>query len=312
MSAATASAAHGDIRDLLLDTASLSLDQLPMLPVIFDRVGTHLVERFRHIAASPPHFTVNAIESTRIGEVLDAYELNAIAGVFRIPNWDSQIIVGFDRDFMFTMIEALFGGEPSEPPVDDERGFSNIEGHIAQFLFEQVAQAIQSAFSLVTDIRVKFERSETRMDFAVIGRRNNPAVAARFLLQAMNRGGQMFVVIPQSALGRVRQALSRVVSGDTAQRDPAWIRQISDEVQKTEVSIRAVLEAPDVTLGDIANLKVGQVIKLQATPRSRIRVESNDQPLFWSYLGQAEGFHTLCIDEVVDQEQEFVNDVLSR
>jgi hypothetical protein len=29
-------------------------------------------------------------------------------------------------------------------------------------------------------------------------------------------------------------------------------------------------------------------------------------------LGENEGFHTLCIDEVIDPEQQFINDVLSR
>ena len=73
-----------------------------------------------------------------------------------------------------------------------------------------------------------------------------------------------------------------------------------------------MLESRDFTLADIANLKVGQVLKLQATTRSRVKVESNEQPLFWSYLGQNEGFHTLCIDEPIDEEKEFIDDVLSR
>ena len=81
-------------------------------------------------------------------------------------------------------------------------------------------------------------------------------------------------------------------------------------MQRTEVAIRAVLEADDYTLGDLADLKVGQVLKLQATPRSRVKVESSEQPLFWAYLGQNEGFHTLCIDEAIDPEREFINDVL--
>jgi flagellar motor switch protein FliM len=73
-----------------------------------------------------------------------------------------------------------------------------------------------------------------------------------------------------------------------------------------------VIESTDYTLGDLADLQVGQVLKLQATPRSRVKVESNEQPLFWSLLGENEGFHTLCIDEVIDQQQQFINDVLSR
>ena len=312
MSAEATAKRHNDIKDLLIDSASLSIDQLPMLPVIFDRVGAHLTERLRSLASSLPHFTLNGVESARIGDALDPYEMRAIAGILHVPAWDNRLIVGFDRDFVFTMAEMLFGGDGSEVPTDEVRTLSSVEVHVSQFLFEQVAQALQAAFALVTNARFRFERSETRMDFASVGRRNNPAVVARFILQAINRGGEMFVIIPQSVLSPLRQALGRIVSKETTAPDPKWVKQISDEVQRTEVAIRAVLESDDYTLGDLANLQVGQVLKLKATPRSRVKVESSEQPLFWSYLGQNEGFHTLCIDETIDPEREFINDVLAR
>jgi len=308
----TTQAAAVDIRSLLIDAANLSLSQLPMLPVIFDRVGAQLAERLRQIAWAPPHFTLNGIGSERMGEALDGYEMNAIAGIFHVATWDAQVVIGFDRNFVFTMVELLFGGDGSERPVEDERSFSSIEVQIAQMLLENAGQALQAAFAHVAPLRLRLERTETRMDFASVGRRHHPAFVARFLLQAINRGGEMFVVIPQAALSPLRQALSRVVTGDSPAPDPGWTKKINDEVQRTEVSISAVLESRDFTLADIAGLKVGQVLKLQATTRSRVKVTSNEQPLFWSYLGQNEGFHTLCIDEPIDEEREFINGVLSR
>lgn len=312
MSAAAAARPRADIRDLLLDAANLSIDQLPMLPVIFDRAGAHLAERLRGLGSALPHVTLNALETARTGDALDAYELRAIAGILHVPAWDSRVIVGFDRDFVFTLVELLFGGDGAEPPVEDVRNFTGVEEQVAGFMFEQVAGALQSAFGLAGNARFRFERSETRMDFAGAGRRNSPAIVARFILQAINRGGEMFVIVPQSALSPYRQALSRIASRETNAPDPNWVKKISEEVHRTEVNVRAVIEANEFTLGDLADLKVGQVLKLPATPRSRVKVESSEQALFWAYLGQNEGFHTLCIDEPIDPEREFINDVLAR
>ncbi|WP_112664665.1 flagellar motor switch protein FliM [Microvirga flavescens] len=301
-----------DIRDRLLDAAGLSLDRLPMLHVIFDRMSTYCADHLRHLAASPMYYSLSHIESGRIGDILESYESNAIAGVFNATEWDSQVLVGFDRDFLFTMVEVLLGADGSEPPVDEERGFSNIELRISQAIFEQMGKALQASFALVADTAFKFERLETRMDFAVIGRRNNQAVVAKFLLQALNRGGEMFVIIPQSVLNPMRQTLARVLSGDSSARDPRWTKQIASEVKRTEVSLRAVLEERHLTLGELADLKIGQVLELQATPRSRVKLEGNEQALFWCHVGQAEGSYVLRIDDFVDQEQEFIDDVLSR
>lgn len=301
---------HGDIRDKLLDAAGLSIDRLPMLHVIFDRVAAYCADSLRHLAPSQSYYSLSNVESGRIGDVLESYEGVAVAGVFHAPAWDTHVLVGFDRDFVFTMVEVLFGADGSEPPSEEERSFSNIEMRIAQALFEQIGRALQSSFSLVSNTPFKFERAETRMDFAVIGRRNNMAVVAKFLLQALNRGGEMFVLIPQAALTPMRQALARTASGDSSVRDPNWTKQIRSEVNRTEVTLRAVLEECQLPLGDIAALEVGQVLKLQATPRSRIRLESADQPLFWCELGQAEGGYRLKIEEAIDREQEFLDDVL--
>ena len=301
-----------DIRDMLLDSAGLSLDRLPMLHVIFDRMTTSCAEHLRHMAASPMYYSLSGLESGRITEILEMYEANAVAGIFHAPEWDSHILIGFDRDFIYTMVEVLFGADGSEPPVEEARGFSTIELRMAQTLFEQVAKALQASFSLIADTKFKLERIETRMDFAVIGRRNNQAVAAKFLLQALNRGGEMFVVIPQSVLNPMRKVLSRVVSSESSGRDPRWMKQIATEVKKTEVTLKAVLEERLLSLGEIADLKVGDVIELQATPRSRVKLEGNQQGLFWCNIGQSEGTYVLKVDEHIDQEKEFLDDVLPR
>ncbi|WP_201859709.1 flagellar motor switch protein FliM [Microvirga soli] len=301
-----------DIRDMLLDSAGLSLDRLPMLHVIFDRMTTSCAEHLRHMAASPMYYSLSGLESGRVSEILEMYEANAVAGIFHAPEWDSHILIGFDRDFIYTMVEVLFGSDGSEAPVEEARGFSTIELRMAQTLFEQVAKALQASFALVADTKFKLERIETRMDFAVIGRRNNQAVAAKFLLQALNRGGEMFVVIPQSVLNPMRKVLSRVVSSESSGRDPRWMKQIATEVKKTEVTLKAVLEERFLSLGEIADLKVGDVIELQATPRSRVKLEGNHQGLFWCNIGQSEGSYVLKVDEHIDQEKEFLDDVLPR
>jgi len=304
--------AAADIRDRLLDAAGLSLERLPMLHVILDRVATACADQLRHFAASPVYFSLSNVDTQRFGDILEPYESNAIAGIFHAAEWDSHVLVGFDRDFIFTMVEVMLGSDGSEPPLDEERSFSSIEMRIAQRLFEQIGKAMQAAFALVADTPFKLERTELRMDFAVIGRQNNQAVAAKFLLQALNRGGEMFIVIPQSVLNPMRQSLARILVGETSARDSKWTKQIASEVQKTPVTLKAILEERHLTLGEIVDLKVGQVLELRATPRSRAKLVGNDRDLFWCEVGQADGNILLRVDRFIDQDQEFIDDVLAR
>ena len=302
MSASAGNAA--DIRARLIEAGGLSLDRMPMLNVVFDRLTSGCSDNLKPLVASPVYFTFNGFASGRFGEMLDAYENNAVAGIFHAPEWDSHILVGLDRDFLFTMVEALFGSDGGEPPVEDERAFSSLEIRLAQTILEQVGRALESSFSLVSATPFRLERTETRMEFAVIGGRNNKAVEAKFTIQALNRGGEMFLILPQSVINPMRPALSKVLTGDTAARDPKWTQQIAAEVQKAEVTLRAVLEERLLTLGEIADLKVGQIIGLDATPSTRVKLEGNDRPLFWCHMGQAQGSYVLRVDEAIAQDKE--------
>ncbi len=128
METATATAAErSQITDRLLDAAGISVDRLPMLPVVFDRMVRIFADAMRQKSTSPSYISVSYIDNERIGDVLDEYEINALVAVYYSPEWDSRILIGFDRDFIFTLADVLFGADGTEPPIDEERNFSNIE-----------------------------------------------------------------------------------------------------------------------------------------------------------------------------------------
>ena len=293
-----------DIRARIQEAGGLSLDRLPMLSVVFDRLATACSDAAKHLAASSTFYSLSGVESGRFGEFLDPHDSNAVVGIFHASSWDGHVLVGLDRDFIYTMTEVLFGSDGSEPPVEDERTFSAIELRISQMVFEQVGKALESSFGLVSQTAFRLERTETRMEFAVIGRRSNKAIQAKFLLQALNRGGEMFLIIPQTVLNPLRPALGKVLTGESSARDPRWAEQIAAEVQKTTVRLRAVLEERHLTLGEIAGLKVGQVLTLDATPATRIKLEGNDRPLFWCRAGQSQGSYVLRVEDAINPEKE--------
>ena len=110
----------------------------------------------------------------------------------------------------------------------------------------------------------------------------------------------------------MRQSLARILVGETSARDSRWTRQIAGEVQKTPVTLKAILEKKPLTLSEIAGLAVGQVLELRATPRSRVKLVGNDRELFWCDVGQEDGAIVLRVDHFIDQDQEFIDDVLAR
>jgi flagellar motor switch protein FliM len=294
----------------LLEAAGVSVERMPMLHVVFDKMAAQCSESARPLAAAPAFFSVDSISTERIGEVLDACETGVVFGIFHAAAWDQRILIGLPHDLVLTLVEAMFGGDGSEAPRNEKRPLSAIETRLAQKLFELLGAALQSSFATVSETRLRLERVETRLDFAVIAPRNTFAVAARLKLRMLGRERKLFVLVPQAALSPLRRDLARDRSSEHAARDPRWSRQMESEIGRTEVVVKGVIEERRFTLEDIVGLEVGMVLPLHATARSMVVLEANAEPLFWCRLGQADGHYTIRVEAAVEPTLDLDADLL--
>ncbi len=294
----------------LLEAAGVSVERMPMLQVIFDRMAAQCCESARPLSAAPAIFSADTIATERIGDVLDACESGVVFGIFHAATWDQRILIGLPHDLVLTLVEAMFGGDGSEAPGTEGRPLSGIETRTAQRLFELLGAAFRSSFAIVSETRLVLERVETRLDFAVIAPRNTYAVVARLKLRLLGRERKLLVLVPQAALSPLRQDLARDRSSELAARDPRWSRQMESEIGRTEVVVQGVIEERQFTLEDFVGLSVGAVLPLQATASSRVVLEGNAEPLFWCRLGQADGHYTLRVEAPVEPDQDLAASLL--
>jgi flagellar motor switch protein FliM len=75
--------------------------------------------------------------------------------------------------------------------------------------------------------------------------------------------------------------------------------------------LHGTLEAPSMTLDDIAALEPGQIIRLEADTRSLIALECQDERLFMCKLAQSKKHFALVVESQVDKHKEFVTDLIS-
>jgi flagellar motor switch protein FliM len=291
------SAAARRMVEALLETPKLSIDKLPVLHTIFERVATSCTENLRRFCAAPATFFVNQVKGDNAWDVLENYE-DAIAATFYVPEWDSPILIGVDRKFVFSLIEASFGADGSEKPYEDNRPFSNFEARFIKHFLIDAATALEGCFENVSPIGFKFDRLETSIEFTILGPNDVPVVVAQVLFQVMDNGGRMFILIPQSALYPIRKKLAREHQPVAQPHDPRWAQRMQRGISTTEVTLQAVLETRTMTLGEIKSLHVGQLVQLRAHARDLISVQSGTELLFRAKLGQSSGRFILIIETV--------------
>ncbi len=132
----------------LLDAPGISIDRMPMLHVVFDRMAAQCSENLRQLSAAPAFFSVDSIAARRIGDVLDAFDNDVVVGIFHAQAWDSRVLIGLGHDFIFTLADALFGSDGGEAPLAEQRKLSSLEIRLAQKTFVLLGRALQNAFEI--------------------------------------------------------------------------------------------------------------------------------------------------------------------
>jgi flagellar motor switch protein FliM len=286
------------------------LERMPMLRVVLERMAGACAESLRSASALPVQIALQGIDAGAAGDMLAPLEGSGVTAVLHAPKWESRLVACADRAAVFALVEMLLGGDGSQPPYTAERPATKLEIKVMGAFFHRVAQALAAAFAQLAATPVVVEGCAHGFDLDAIGGRTSQLVLARFRLELPGRGGEFVVAIPRTVFAPMREALSRVSPKEPAKADPRWSQRIQSEITRTNVAVRAVLDERWITLEEVSTLKVGQVMQLNATPSSRVRVECNDEPLLWCQLGKSNGVYTLRVDEFIDREQEFLDDIL--
>lgn len=295
--------------DRLVASSAVSVEKLPLLKQIFEQAGQSCLETLREAGAREAELSVDYVQSGRASDLLGIHE-SSITAVVHAVLWDARILLGMDRPFLFSMLETLFGADGSEPPVVESRPLTTAEGEVAKWTFAAVSTALRNAFSGVAETPMTMERMEAALELEAVGGPSAQLLVAKFNLRAPGGVGRLFVAMPQQAIMPFRAKLEKLPKREAPFVDPAWSERFRSQIRQAGVEVRAVLGTREMMLGEVTKLKPGQIIELDRASKNRVRVESKGLPLFWSELGQADGFYTLRVSEFVDHEQEFMDDIL--
>lgn len=305
------SASRRDSLAELFAGSSNIVERMPMLRLAFERAAALWTEDLASLADQAPQLVLQDVENGTAGDLLGPHDGQGAVGILHAAKWNTRLVVSADRAAVFSVVETMLGGDGSQPSYTEDRPLSRIEVRIAGAFIERMAKALETAFAGVADTAVVVEAISNEINYDVVGRRTNSVVVARFRLEAVGGAGEVLLAVPSAALSPLRQVLARTPAKEVPPPDDRWRQQIQNEVTRAHVKLTAVLDERMGTLGEVTGFEVGQVVEFNATAQGRVRLECNGERLMWCHLGKSAGKYTLRVDELVDREQEFMNEILS-
>jgi flagellar motor switch protein FliM len=157
-------------------------------------------------------------------------------------------------------------------------------------VFAEYARAWQPVFKL----ELEYVRSEMNSQFANIATPSEVVIATTFSLEFGGAQADMHICFPYSMVEPIRDVLYSTMQSDHLTQDNRWLKLLTRQLQTAEVELVCNFGASRVTLRDIVNMQVGDVIPLEVP--ELLQVEVDGVPVLAVHYGTRGGRYAVKVE----------------
>ena len=272
--------------------------RIPFMEVLTNRFARQcrqtITSYLRHIV----DITVVSSEVRKFGDFLRFLQNPTSIHLFRIEPLRGRALLVLDPNLVFVLIELFMGGSGESLVKIQGREFTNIEGRLMRKVVEGLLADLESVWHSLQPVNVKFERSENNPKLAAVMPPNEPVICVEMDVELEAANGSFHLCLPYSMLEPLRDKLL-LADIDRGTTDAAWLKQVKNHLKETPVTVTAELGNLQMTVQDIMNLHVGDVLTLDPSPGDLLSLKVEGIPKFLCEPGQYKGMRAVKMNHVM-------------
>lgn len=213
---------------------------------------------------------------------------------------DGQLCLEISPLIIYPIIDRLLGGSNQELFIP-QRAMTLIETRLVNRILERAMTALAEAWESVKQISFTLGDMESNPQIVQIVPPNEVVVVIGFEIKTTNRAGTMSLCLPFNVVDPLIEDLSSqnwFMAGRT-RADDHWERRIVDRISDAVLDVRAVLAETTITVDDLRQLEVGDLIMTDKPATMPVVVCTEGRPKFLASLGQHKGNRALKISRSI-------------
>ncbi|MCP1471583.1 flagellar motor switch protein FliM [Sphingobium sp. OAS761] len=238
--------------------------QAPVMLSGLDRLGDKLSRRIRAltepIAGTRPHVEAQPARVMEFREwSADVPDFTSIS-IYRLSPLKGQIVLRLDPGMISTMVDCFYGGLGNRP-MPQRAEFTPTEDRLITRLADAVVTRLVETWEEVIALESGLILRENGVGYAAAAQPGDQMVLQRFTL-SLTRGQEwpIDILFPLSSLRAVEQLMDARLPADDEHRDPVWQARIARRMSDIRLPARTVLARPNLSLAELMELKVGDII----------------------------------------------------
>lgn len=280
--------------------------RMPTLEVINERFARNLRIGLFNFMRRSAEISVGPVRVQKYSEFIRNLVVPTNLNLIHMKPLRGTGLFIFDPDFVFLVVDNMFGSDGRYHVRVEGRDFTPTEQRIIQRLLEVVMEEYRKAWEPVFKTEFSYVRSEMNTQFANIATPTEVVVAFTFKIELGSGGGDFHVCFPYSMIEPLRDLLYSSMQADRMEADNRWLKLLSREVQHSDVELIVNLGTAKITLGDILELKVGDVIGIDIP--EMVVAEVDSVPLLEGNFGVLRSQYALKVDKILTTPENLLLD----
>lgn len=271
--------------------------RMPTLEIINERFARLLRIGLFNFLRRSAEVSVGTVRVSKYSEFIRNLVVPTNLNLTHMKPLRGTSLIVLDPGLVFLLVDNLFGGDGRFHTRVEGRDFTQTEQRIIQRILEIIFETYAKSWEPVYPVEFEYIRSEMNTQFANIATPNEVVISTTFTIELGPVSGEMHMCMPYSMIEPIRDLLTSSLQGETLEVDKRWVRLMTQQIQIAEVEIVADLGTTRVTLGDILNMKEGDIIPLSIPEIVSAKVDGT--PVMECKYGVFNGQYALRVEKLI-------------
>ncbi len=276
--------------------------RMPTLELINERFARYLRIGLFNYMQRTTEISVAPIRVQKYSEFIRNLVVPTNLNLVQFKPLNGTGLVVFDPNLVFLVVDNMFGGDGRFHSRVEGRDFTATEQRIIQGMLNTIFAAFEKAWAPVFELKLEYVRSEMNSQFANIATPSETVIAITYSLEFSGSAAEMHICMPYSMLEPIRAQLYSSMQSDQAVADGRWISTLKRQLQSAEIELVAKLGSSRVTLGQILNMKAGDVVPLHIGETVMANVDQ--VPVMECHYGLQNGRYALRIERFLAADKQ--------
>ncbi|MGN7470224.1 flagellar motor switch protein FliM [Brevibacillus sp. SAFN-007a] len=281
-----------------------SKDQIRGLTRIHENYARLLTTYFSAQLRTFVQITVASVDQLPYDEFIRSIPKMTILNIFEAPPLEGRMVLEVNPNIAYTMLDRLLGGQGAIP--EKMGALTEIETTVMERVFGKALDTFHEAWKQIIELDPYQEGLEMNPQFMQIVSPNEIVVVISFSTKIGDTTGMINLCLPHVVLEPIMAKLSGQYwfSKQKKTRDEDERLRVEERVKVAKLPIIAEMGTATITVADFLQLQKGDVIQLDQSLDSKLKIKIGDQVKFLGQPGTLKGRMAVQIDEVIEEGEE--------